>query len=115
MTGFRLSSLSFIAAAVLFSCIALCGAEDRLRDGNYEGKYSFVTVAVTVENGRIADIKMIRHGGGGEEYAEMVMPLIDEIIREQSTDVDAVTGATVSSENLKRAVNDALKKASAVE
>ena len=82
-----------------------------LRDGTYEGKHSFITVLVTVENGKIGDIAMTEHGGGGKKYADMVGPIIGKIIEKQSTDVDVVTGATVSSENLVKAVEDALEKA----
>jgi uncharacterized protein with FMN-binding domain len=112
MNRFRHFSASLIVTIVMFSCTVLYAAEGRLRDGAYEGRHSFVTVAVTIEEGEISEIEMVRHGGGGEEYAEMIEPLIGEIVRKQSTEVDAVTGATVSSENLKRAVSDALRKAS---
>ncbi len=103
---------NLVIAIAISSCNAICAEEARLRDGTYEGEHSFVTVAVTVENGKVADIKMVRHGGGGKKYATMVEPLIGDMIREQAVDVDSVTGATVSSECLKKAVNDALQKAS---
>ncbi|MBD3379823.1 MAG: FMN-binding protein [Candidatus Omnitrophica bacterium] len=83
-----------------------------LKDGTYEGEYSFVKAEVTVEGGEVTGIKVLRHGGGGEKYAEMIYPLAEEMAEKGTTDVDAVTGATVSSENLKRAVKDALRKAS---
>ena len=85
--------------------------ETQLVDGIYEGEYLFVTVNVTVEEGKISRVKMTHHGGGGEKYAAMVDPLIDRIVKKQSTDVDGITGATVSSDNLRKAVDDALKKA----
>jgi uncharacterized protein with FMN-binding domain len=72
-----------------------------------------VILCVTIENGKVSGIEMLHHGR--EEYAVMVKPLIGEIIKKQSTDVDSVTGATVSSRNLRRAVIDALLKAGAVE
>ena len=84
-----------------------------LKDGNYKGEHFFITVTVTIENGKVSGIKMLHHGR--EAYAVMVKPLIGEIIKKQSTDVDSVTGATVSSRNLRRAVIDALLKAGAVE
>ena len=80
-------------------------------DGVYEGEYSFVKVQVTIKNGDISDIEILHHGGGGEKYADMIIPLGDEIVTRQSTEVDAITGATVSSKNYKNAVEDALKKA----
>ena len=83
---------------------------DGVLDGVYEGTYSFIRVAVTIENGRIVDIKIQEHGGGGEEYASKIEPLISVIIQRQSTRVDSMAGATLSSENLKKAIEDALSK-----
>ncbi len=79
-----------------------------LKDGVYEGQHFYVTVAVTVTDHRIADIKILYHGNGGKKYEYMVEPLIGEMIRKQTTAVDAVTGATWSSENLSQAVLKAL-------
>ena len=104
--------LFLLAISVLLVYQDICADDTRLKDGVYTGEYSFVKVSVTVKGGKILSIEMIEHGGGGEEYADMVRPLIPAIIKKQSTDVDAVTGATVSSYNLKEAVNDALGKAS---
>ncbi len=108
---FRYLIIGLLTAVVIFSFAPVRAEGNRLKDGEYKGKYSFVEVEVTIENGRISEIKMLEHGGGGKEYADMVEPLIDEIVREQSTEVDAVTGATISSDNLKKAVDEALKKA----
>ena len=104
---------TFLAAgfAVLLFVSPVSGNEAYLEDGTYEGQHSFVTVEVDILDGRIEDIRMISHGGGGQRYADMVEPLIGAMIEKQSTDVDVVTGATVSSDNLKRAVEDALGKA----
>lgn len=100
------------AAGVLLFGIA-CRSEGGLKDGTYDGEHSFVEVSVRIKDGEIAEIEMTRHGGGGENYAALVAPLIGEMIAMQSTDVDTVSGATVSSENLKKAVEKALKKAAA--
>ncbi len=89
------------------------GSEPALRDGTYEGEHSFVAVAVTVAGGKITSIEMTRHGGGGEMYAEMVRPLLGQMVEKQSTEVDTVTGATTSSNHLKKAVENALRKAAA--
>jgi uncharacterized protein with FMN-binding domain len=87
------------------------GQKARYADGTYEGEHSFVKVRVVVRGGNIYDIEMLHHGGGGEEYAEMVKPLLSIMVKKQSTDVDSITGATVSSNHLKKAVNNALQKA----
>jgi len=98
---------------VIFGSLAAsCAFEGDLKDGAYEGEYSFVKVLVTVEGGRVTGIEIMEHGGGGEYYAEMVEPLTDRMVAQQTTEVDAVTGATVSSNNLSNAVDDAISKAS---
>ena len=79
-----------------------------LKDGVYEAKHFYVTVAVTVSRGKIAGIEILYHGNGGKKYEYMVEPLIGKMIRKQTTDVDVVTGATWSSQNLSQAVLKAL-------
>ena len=83
----------------------------QLADGVYEGTNSMMDVSVTIEEGQIADIKILEHRGGGKEYEEIILPLLDLMIERQSTDVDAITGATTSSKALKLAVEEALEKA----
>jgi len=104
-----------VLASVLFLTLVSGAALGELRDGVYSGEHSFVAVSVTVAGGRIVAIEMTRHGGGGEKYAEMVRPLLARMVEEQSTEVDAVTGATTSSNHLKKAVAEALRKAAAGE
>ena len=98
----------FLLAITIFIANA---ADNAYVDGVYEGEYSFVKVQVTIKNGHISDVDILHHGGGGKKYADMIAPLADEVIQKQSTDIDAITGATVSSRNFKNAVDNALKKA----
>lgn len=81
-----------------------------LKDGVYLGKHFFVTVAVTVAKGKISEIKIVYHGNGGKKYQYLVGPLAGQMIRKQTTEVDAVTGATWSSRYLSQAVLKALLK-----
>ena len=48
---------------------------------------------------------------GGLGYSEKIYDLIPEILEKQSTDVDAVAGATTSSEGICHAVEKALEEA----
>ena len=87
---------------------------ERLEDGVYEGSYSSwpnsARVKVTVKEGAIADIVLIRHWASWiGKKAEPIIPL--RIIEKQSANVDAVTGATNSSRVIMNAVQDALEKA----
>ena len=101
---------------ILFVCllffISASNAEEAgYKDGTYEGEHSFVKTSTTVKDGKIADVTILEHGGGGKKYEDMVKPLTGKMVEKQSTDVDAVTGATVSSESLKKAVEKGLEKA----
>jgi len=86
----------------------------KLKDGIYIGKNRifvvYAKVKVIVQNGRIADIKILKKFSSWKgEKAYKIIPR--RIVQKQSLDVDAVTGATISSNNIKRAVADALAKA----
>ena len=80
-------------------------------DGVYEGRATVwpvkAVVKVTIENKRIARIDILEHrtmlGGPAEE----VIPA--KIIEKQSTNVDAVSGATMSSEAIMNAVESAIE------
>jgi uncharacterized protein with FMN-binding domain len=84
-------------------------------DGEYTGEFPFrqrylYRVKVTVKSGRIADIEVLENGTENE-YAEKGLGVIPRIQREQSPEVDAVSGATVTSKALMKCVEKALKKA----
>lgn len=66
-----------------------------------------VDVRVTMKSGRIEDIDIIRHQNGLGESANAI---IDDMLKQNTYDVDAVSGATVSSEIIMNAVNNALQK-----
>jgi uncharacterized protein with FMN-binding domain len=87
---------------------------DFVTDGVYEGSATIwpvkAVVKVAVENRRIARIDILEHrtmlGGPAEE----VIPA--KIIEKQSTDVDVVSGATMSSNAIMDAVQLAIEGAS---
>lgn len=111
MDGITRVGKAVVGCALILSLVS-GAALGELRDGTYEGEHSFVAVAVTVSGGKITAIEMTRHGGGGEKYAEMVRPLLGQMVEKGSTEVDTVSGATTSSNHLKKAVENALRKAS---
>lgn len=91
-------------------------AADGYRDGTYTGigkgfQDGELKVKLTIKKGKISRLKIISAQYDGEEFLAMIQPLIETIIKEQSTNVDAVSGATYSSRGLVQAVRDALKKA----
>lgn len=62
-------------------------------------------VKVTVNDHRITDIKLIKHRNGQGSWAEA---MLTKVVDEQSLDVDAVAGATLSSKVILRAIAQAL-------
>ena len=111
--SFKITLLAFVMMAVM--CIYAWAQEcqeKQYRDGVYEASNAILDVAVTIEEGSITNIEILEHRGGGKNYEEMAASLIDTIIQQQSTQVDAVTGATISSDSLKAAIDEALEKAS---
>ena len=89
-----------------------------LKDGQYEasseGYGGLLTVRITIENGKLTDIKIISHNET-EEYFKKALAVIDEILKKGSVNVDSVSGATISSNAIKDAVAKALQKAGSKE
>jgi uncharacterized protein with FMN-binding domain len=83
-----------------------------LADGVYKGEAQHgpvnVIAEVTIQNQRIIKIDLLKHRNWKGKPAEQI---IVRIIEEQSTNVDAVSGATMSSVAIMNAVEDAIQKA----
>ncbi len=81
-----------------------------ISDGMYVGEYSVTPVCVKVEvfvtEHKITDIKIIEHENGLGSKAEKI---VNNVISEQSLEVDAVSGATVSSKCIIKAIEKALQ------
>ena len=80
-----------------------------VQDGNYIGEYSItpvhVNVEVSVTNHRITNITILQHDNGLGSTAESI---VNDVVEEQSLDIDAVSGATVSSKCILKAVENAI-------
>lgn len=71
-----------------------------------------VEVSVTVQGGELKKIDIIKDTFSRWERTRRAFVTVpDNIVQHQSLDVDAVTGATVSSDSIKQAVYNALRKA----
>lgn len=85
------------------------------RDGTYEGSaYGFgdlITVALTLKDGKITDIVILSAEGEDKPYYNQSLSVLDQIIAVQSTEVDTVSGATLTAEGMINAAADALGKA----
>ena len=86
-----------------------------LTDGVYEaeaaGYDGTVTVTVTIEGGKITDISGSSTESDLWYFDKCKNTVISEILEAQDTDVDAVSGATYSSNGIKNAVQKALIEA----
>ena len=104
---------------ILFVCaFSTAGAQEakdvdlsKLPDGVYKGKcryYGIFTceVEVKVRNHRITDIKVFEDRES--EYVEQAKGVAQNVIKEQSLEVDTITGATVTSRAILKAIKNAL-------
>lgn len=81
-------------------------------DGTYtgtgQGFRGETKTSVTVENGNITDISIVSYKDDSEYFNRAKDTVISEIIENQDVDVDAVSGATFSSNGIMKSVADAL-------
>ena len=91
--------------------------DDRLyEDGVYTGtgigyRGRTTEVSVTIENGVITSVETVSYGDDKEFYERAESSVVYDILSTQSTNVDAVTGATYSRDGIVEAVEDALAQA----
>ena len=87
---------------------------DGLNDGEYEGTADGyggpITVRITIKDGKLTDIVIVSHSET-PEYFDKANAVINEILKSGSVNVDAVSGATITSNAIKKAVAEALQKA----
>lgn len=83
----------------------------KVEDGTYKGKVETMLVKVelevSVKNHKIISISIIKHDNGKGKPAEAI---IDDIVKDNSTDVELIAGATMSSLVIRAAVIDAVTK-----
>ncbi|EEG78659.1 FMN-binding protein [Dethiobacter alkaliphilus] len=84
-----------------------------LADGIYTGRQDTtgikVEVSVDVSDGRITAIDILEHENGRGSDAEVI---VDDVIAAQSLSVDSISGATLSSTVILKAVEEALLQTS---
>lgn len=90
---------------VKIGTIDVSAIEDGTYEGSYDARVISATVSVTVKDGKITDIKLLEHKNDKGVSAETI---VNEILKEQSLDVDVVSGATNSSKTILKAVENAL-------
>lgn len=86
------------------------------KDGAYTasatGYSGGLKVKVIIKNDRIESIEIISHNEVGKQYYEEALEKIPQVIIDaQSTEVEAITGATKTSKGVIKAVSKALEEA----
>jgi len=83
----------------------------KVADGTYSGNYKVfpisVKVKVAVKDHQITSIEYVEHKSGKGAPAEAIR---DNILEEQSLEVDVISGATYSSKAILKAVRNALTR-----
>lgn len=98
------------------SSAASSSASSGYKDGTYQGsgagfRGSTTTVSITVQGGKITDVSVVSTQDT-PRFFERAYPTVSQaIVSDQSPQVDAVSGATYSSNGIMQAVADALSKA----
>ena len=85
------------------------GYQDGVYEGTGTGFSGDLTVEVTVKDTKISKVE-IKDTSDDEEYLSKASALLDEIVKNQGTDgLDAVSGATFSSNGIIDAFNNAME------
>jgi uncharacterized protein with FMN-binding domain len=93
---------------IMFQVVNARGVPDGVYKGSYEITPVKVVVLVTIKNESIVGIDILEHQRGLGGKAERI---VEYVIQNQRLDIEAVSGATVSSKAILKAVEDALKSA----
>ncbi len=113
------SLLIFLLVVVMTVGLVGCGEKapeapaynDGTYEGTAEGRNADIVVSVEVKDGKIASVEVTSH----EETDGIADPALTDtpaaIVSKNSTDVEAVSSATITSEAIIKAVEDALSKA----
>ena len=109
-----LTAAATVCACFLFVAVLLIGTVDldTVADGAYIGvcqnKILFAVVKVEVQNHQITSIEIVEHK---DAYMEQAEQIAGAVCSEQSLEVDAVSGATLTSDTVLKAIENALEDA----
>lgn len=125
VTAGVLAGFALGAMMILSSCTMIGGVRDLLAmeihtpadladiaDGAYAGGWDAgmvrTSVMVSMAGGRISRVEIVEHECGRGKPAEAI---VEDIVKEQSLEIDTVSGATVSSKAILKSVDMALNSA----
>ncbi len=101
--------IAMMASAILAGCHI--NNEMSKAQGSAQGKHGEVVVETTFSNGHIVNIDVIKQHENKVLAAAVFKDVKQAIIDNNSVDVDSISGATVTSNALKRAVENSVKAA----
>jgi uncharacterized protein with FMN-binding domain len=114
IAGRALSGMAFFGCAGYGTAPPPAAAAGMERNGLYEGAAlgwrGPVRVLLRLEDGRITEIEIIDHGDDQFIGGAAMEELLELVLAYNTTDLDAVSGATESSEGFLAAVEDALAR-----
>lgn len=82
--------------------------EDGIHEGSATGYGGLIKVAVTVENSQITKVDILDASSETESFFKRAVKVIDNVILNQTWEVDVVSGATYSSRGILGAIQNAL-------
>lgn len=80
-------------------------------EGAGDGYGGPIIVSVSLEYDILTDIKVISHDWEDASYFSYAEGIVSRVLEEQSTQIDVVSGATLSSEGILAAIDNALEEA----
>lgn len=113
----RVMALVLVASMLITGCSSTAGkggSDSKYKAGTYtgvaEGFGGDLNVKVTLSEDSITAVEVVSHGETEGIGTKAIESLPDTIVKANSTEVDTVAGATVSSKAIIAAVNDAIKE-----
>lgn len=108
-----MKKLIVLAAAALMAAGAQAATyKDGTYTGEGKGRESQIQVQVQVKGGKVADVKVLKHGETEMIFAAAADSILPAVVQKNGVDgVDSVAGATLSSNGIKAAIKAALDKA----
>lgn len=90
-----------------FGSLDLSSVDNGTYTGSEDGGIVKATVEVTIKDHTITNVKILAHDNGKGKPAEVI---VNDIVEKNSLEVDTVSGATHSSNVIRMAVYNALRK-----
>lgn len=79
--------------------------EDGIYIGDFKYHKSYIKTEISIKNGKITKIEILENAKGSHEK-DVEQNLVPRVIKKQRTDVDVISGATVSSKALLQSLNN---------